>query len=200
MTIPSDYPSTPLVRRHGPAGYSDYASYRPWLRDEFAFRCVFCLRREVWSRVVGEFAIDHFEPIANRPDRATDYENLLYVCGPCNIRKGSQFVADPLASLIAATVEVRTDGTIDVRTRQARRIVRILQLDSPEMTAFRAMWIDVIQLAAAHDPGLYHQLLAFPDDLPDLSSLKPPGGNIRPEGIEQCYLPRRDRGELSATY
>ncbi len=34
------YPTLPHVRRHGPRGYADYPSYRPWLRDEFAFRCV----------------------------------------------------------------------------------------------------------------------------------------------------------------
>lgn len=26
--------STPHERRHGPAGYSDYKSYKPWLRDK----------------------------------------------------------------------------------------------------------------------------------------------------------------------
>jgi hypothetical protein len=36
-----EYPLMPHVRRHGPAGYDDYASYRDWLRDEFTFRCVF---------------------------------------------------------------------------------------------------------------------------------------------------------------
>jgi hypothetical protein len=31
------YPAEPHRRRHGPQGYADAASYRPWLRDEFAF-------------------------------------------------------------------------------------------------------------------------------------------------------------------
>jgi hypothetical protein len=51
---PFDYPAVPLVRSHGPLGYSDYESYRAWLRDEFAFRCVYCLSREQWGRVTGE--------------------------------------------------------------------------------------------------------------------------------------------------
>ena len=44
------YPPSALVRRHGPAGYSDYASFRPWLRDDFSFRRVYCLIRERWGR------------------------------------------------------------------------------------------------------------------------------------------------------
>jgi hypothetical protein len=37
MTAPFTYPATPEGRRRGPGGYADYESYRPWLRDEFAF-------------------------------------------------------------------------------------------------------------------------------------------------------------------
>ncbi len=46
MTDPFAYPPAPHVRRNGPQGYADYQSYRPWLRDEFSFRCVCCLLRE----------------------------------------------------------------------------------------------------------------------------------------------------------
>ena len=47
---------------------------------------------------------------------------------------------------------------------------------------------------------LYRRCLAYPDDLPDLSALRPPGGNARPEGIAQSAFARRERGELSGTY
>ena len=42
------YPVERHVRRHGPLGYSDYQSFKPWLRDEFRFRCCYCLWRETW--------------------------------------------------------------------------------------------------------------------------------------------------------
>jgi hypothetical protein len=200
MTVPFGYPTAPRGRRHGPSGYADYDSYRAWLRDEFLFRCVFCLRRETWSGVLGEFAIDHFEPVVLRPDRATEYDNLLYVCGPCNVRKAGEQVPDPLTTLLADAVIVRPDGTIEARTRAARRIVRGLRLDGPGLTEFRALWIEVIGLAAQNDLDLYGRLLGFPAELPDLRRLRPPGGNTRPEGIEQSYFRRRERGELPATY
>ncbi|MCL4201337.1 MAG: hypothetical protein KJ000_02500 [Pirellulaceae bacterium] len=42
------YASTEQQRRHGPRGYTSYRAYKPWLRDEFAFRCVYCLLRISW--------------------------------------------------------------------------------------------------------------------------------------------------------
>ncbi len=32
MTSPFTYPAVSHVRQHGPRGYADYESYRPWLR------------------------------------------------------------------------------------------------------------------------------------------------------------------------
>jgi hypothetical protein len=49
-----------------------------------------------------------------------------------------------------------------------------------------------------------HQLrqhyLGFPENLPDLSKLKPPGGNERPEGIADSHYERRERGQLPEFY
>ena len=50
---PFAYPALPHIRRHGPQGYNDTESFRPWLRAEFMFRCVFCLVRERWEKRVG---------------------------------------------------------------------------------------------------------------------------------------------------
>ena len=55
MAVGFNYPETPHTRRHGPQGYAGYDSFRPWLRDEFSFCCVYCLVREQWGRVSGEF-------------------------------------------------------------------------------------------------------------------------------------------------
>ena len=59
-----DYPESRSERIHGPAGYATYESFRPWLRDEFTFRCVYCLKRETWGQVTGEFELDHFQPLS----------------------------------------------------------------------------------------------------------------------------------------
>src|SRR5579872_364747 len=64
------HPSQQLARRHGPRGYAVSRSYRPWLRDEFSFRCVYCQIREQWGRLTGEFDLDHFLPQRHNTDRA----------------------------------------------------------------------------------------------------------------------------------
>jgi hypothetical protein len=90
MTPPFIYPNVPHERRHGPRGYTDHESYRPWVRDEFAFRCVYCLNRVGWGSLKGVFALDHFLSIVARPDMGLEYDNLLYTCVACNLSKGSQ--------------------------------------------------------------------------------------------------------------
>ena len=90
-----DYPATRLVRIHGPLGYTGYESYRAWLRDEFAFRCVYCLSREHWGRVSGEYDLDHFVPQKTDPARKAEYDNLGYACRRCNLTKSGESVPDP---------------------------------------------------------------------------------------------------------
>lgn len=200
MTTPFTYPSSPHVRRHGPRGYAAAASYRAWLRDEFSFRCVYCLRRESMGQEFGEFAVDHFLPMKYRPDLETVYTNLLYVCVRCNLRKGEQFVADPLVHLLSEHLTVRDDGIIEPRTRQSRQIVRAMRLNAPALVNYRRMWIEVLRLSRDNNPVLYQHILAFPADLPDLAGLQPPDGNTKPEGVAQSFFCRRERGELPAAY
>ena len=126
MSIPFVYPSGPDVRRHGPQGYADYASYLPWLRDEFSFRCVFCLLREQWGYVRGGFAIDHFLSVAHHPAHVTDYDNLLYACLTCNMAKGARLVPNPLAVLTSprgARGGRRHDSFRQCRSRPTHRAI-----------------------------------------------------------------------------
>ncbi len=194
------YPEHPSIRRHGPSGCAAHSSYRPWLRDEFTFRCVYCLRRERMGQEFGEFAIDHFLPIKHRPESETEYENLLYVCVRCNQQKGDEFVADPQKHLVFGEVSVHADGTLLAQSRKSRQIIRVLRLNSPSIVAFRRLWIEVIELSRVQDISLFKRILGFPDELPDLSVLRPPDGNSRPEGVEASCFSRRQRGELPDTY
>ncbi len=199
MTEPFQYPDTAHVRRHGPQGYADAVSYRPWLRDEFAFRCVYCLKRESWGSVQADFDLDHFLPVSKHSIETLHYEHLLYACASCNSAKWDREIPDPIPSLLSRSVRVRPDGVLEPVTPAASAIVWQLGLNLPRMVTYRAMWIDVIRLAEEHNPKLFRQLMAYPDDLPDLSTLRPPGGNIRPEGITESHFERRKRGELPDT-
>src|SRR6185312_3127966 len=117
-----DYPVGPLERSHGPRGYEGYASYRPWLRDEFAFRCVYCLSREQWGRETGEFDLDHFAPQKARPDLETTYDNLFYSCRRCNATKSAQPVPDP-AALVAGDLRLLPDGSLEGHSTDAKALI-----------------------------------------------------------------------------
>ena len=109
---PFSYPTTPHMRRHGPQGYADYASFRPWLRDEFTFKWAFCLLREQWGRARGTFHLDHFHATVQHPDQRLTYENLLYCCATCNEVKGNRTLPDPCRVLLDGDVEVVEDGVL----------------------------------------------------------------------------------------
>ena len=198
MTPPFLYPAVPHTRRHGPKGYADYSSYRPWLRDEFAFRCVYCLLRERW--ILGGFHIDHFSPVALHPELTTNYDNLLYACASCNAAKSDLELPDPTATLLAGSIRVLEDGTIEASTPEATRIIKLLGLNSPKYREYRLLWIAIVALTRNHNPDLARRVLGFPDDLPDLSMLHPPGGNDRPEGVKTSHFAQKKAGTLPETY
>ena len=193
------YPATRHRRHHGPAGYNDLESFRPWLRVEFVFRCVYCLEREVWSNVVAGFTIDHFIPVSLLPEKQLDYDNLLYACRACNAVKGDQRVPDPLKVLLSDAVVVHEDGHLEGLSRDACRLIDAMQLDRPAYVERRRLIQRVLSSAQAHDSILYRMLLGFPKDLPDLSRLRPPS-NMKPHSVEHSLHARRKRGELVETY
>jgi len=197
---PFRYPETVLQRRHGPRGYAGYESYRAWLRDEFSFRCVYCLVREQWGRVRGTYDLDHYAPVAGDASGKLEYHNLVYACRACNVVKANQAVPDPCQVFVAQRVTVLHDGRILGRSTAAKRLILCLALNSPASFEFRKLWIDVIALARQYDPDLFQRLMSYPNDLPDLARLRPPDGNSRPEGMEESHFARRERGELAEWY
>jgi hypothetical protein len=199
MTSPFVYPPAHR-RRHGPVGYLHHASYRPWLRDEFSFRCVYCLLREQWGVVRGSFHVDHFQPIANRPDLAATYDNLIYACTSCNLAKANEETSDPLSALTRDKVRVSEDGQLHTEDADAAALIEILGLNTEEFVAFRQAWIGIIALTAKNNPSLHRQLIGFPVDLPDLRRLRPPGGNTRPDGTRFSFHAQRKHGRLPEMY
>lgn len=195
-----DYPIDGVQRKHGPQGYSGYASFRAWLRDDFSFRCTYCLIREQWGRVTGEFDLDHFIAQTTSPSEANKYDNLVYSCARCNAMKSAQEVPDPSIVFTANNLVVRVDGILESYSDSAEALIEKLDLNSPEMISWRELWMRIVELARDNDTDLHQRLLGFPQDLPDLSRLRPPGGNSRPDGVKRSYFAQAARGELPPTY
>ncbi len=207
LPTPFAYPATAHVRRHGPQGYKNYGDYKPFLRDEFTFRCVYCLEREVWyPNRDGSFSADHFVPKVIAPDRETDYENLVYACVRCNSYKQAQIaLLDPTKVAFADHFLVREDGHIQALTPEGQDLIDLLDLNHAPALEVRQEALRVLQLKQRYpSDDLVHQLFVsrfgYPSELPDLLRPKPPGGNSRPEGIKTSYAEQRKKGGLLPVY
>lgn len=195
-----EYPDAPHERRHGPTGYTAYESYRSWLRDEFTFRCVYCLHREQWYSRGATFHIEHFVPVAQSDPGECEYSNLLYACATCNeAKKAIPNVPDPCVVAFQDCLRIKEDGKVEALNAHGEMLRRVLRLDSEKNVQHRHRWMKILQALRTADAPLYQELFGFPSDLPDLRRLNPPS-NTKPEGALNCYFVLRERGELPATY
>ncbi len=186
---PFAYSDLPHSRRHGPQGYANLESYRPWVRDDFAFRCVYCLARESWGKGHYGFQLDHLVPQSRSPSRARDYENLCYACATCNeLKSNIDGLADPCEMAYAQCLRVREDGTMLALNDQGTILIKVLRLDNPENTEYRRLIFEILHLAENYDGLAYRRLMGFPENLPNLAAQRPPGGNSRPEGVKQSFF------------
>lgn len=200
---PFQYPARALVRRHGPLGYSDPQRYKPWLRDEFCFRCVYCLCRERWCPDGDDaFSVEHFRPRVSAPGEICDYDNLLYSCCRCNAAKRDLTdLLDPAKVSLAEHLEIAEDGTIHSLSEEGKVLIKVCQLDRANLTAFRRGIYEILRALNDLSDDVRGQILrryfGFPANLPRLSIFRPPNGNFRPQGIETSFYERRRRRELA---
>lgn len=199
-TEPFQYPDHPHCRKHGPSGYSNYADYKDWLRDEFDFRCVYCLRREVWERRRAVWVVEHLIPRKERPDLATDYTNLVLACSTCNSYKSaSGHMPDPCHFAYGKLVTVAADGTITHHSREGLKLIRIAGLNDDDATEWRRKEITITRNLKRHDLKEYRKRMSFPLELPDLKS-RTFKHNSKPDGAKNCRFEQRKAGNLATTY
>jgi hypothetical protein len=195
-----DYPTIAHSRRHGPGGYSSYESYREWLRDEFLFRCVFCLHREQWYNRGGSFHIDHFVPVSVDDKGTCEYDNLLYVCAACNEAKKAVIgLPDPCQVPLAECLRIVESGQVEALNSVGEKLRQTLLLNSKRNVSYRSRLIRILDALSKSDPALYAEMMGFPDDLPDLRKKKA-SSNTRPAGVLNCFFVLRENRLLSATY
>lgn len=198
------YTTIPHDRRHGPRGYADYRAYKPWLRDEFTFRCVYCLTRERWyPSGQEEFSVEHLRPQASAPEARVEYDNLLYACSSCNRNRQSlPLPFNPAEQPLGQHVRVIADGTVEALTSEGRALIRACHLNRPLLLRHRRQLLALLKSLKVRqaDEMILRDILGFPDDLPDLAARHPPGGNSRPAGIRQSCFEQRRRRELPGAY
>jgi hypothetical protein len=209
MTLPApfDYPKAPHQRRHGPRGYASYKDYKPWLRDEFTFRCVYCLERESWyPDRAASFSIDHFEPKILEPEREHDYTNLVYACTRCNsVKQATLTLLEPAVAAFGEHLLVRDDGSIQALTDDGQQLIDLLHLDKKPAVEVREECLLLLRAKREQpDNPTIHELFVrkfgYPTELPDLTSFRPPGGKAKEGSEMHSYHARRSRGELAEVY
>lgn len=192
--FPFQYPLTPLVRKHAPSYEPKWEPYREWLRDDFDFRCIYCLQRERWGKRRAVFAIDHIVPRAEG-GAPCDYGNLAYACASCNSAKSDSAVPHPEQHAYGKCVEVDEEGRIRAKNREGKLLIRALRLDDEENTGFRRVRIQELKSHAENAPELFERLMSFPEDLPDLQSKQPPR-NAKPDSWKQSHLAMNNAGKI----
>ncbi len=202
---PFAYPALPHVRKHGPGGYQNYQEYKDWLRDEFTFRCVYCLERELWyPNRQAAFAVEHVLPRSTHPHLVCEYENLVYACGRCNSFKQDWTTLDPTAVALAEHLQVEPDGSVTARTPQGEEYLYLFHLNDPPAIEVRRATLTILGLKRdfPDDPRvdrLFQQAFGFPEDLPNLDA-KRPKHNRRPEGLLEAYDRQHREGRLPLVY
>lgn len=189
------YPAAPHTTRHGPDGYRSYKTFKAWLRDEFDFRCVYCLFRERWYPVGADaFGVDHVAAQSTAGHRVNEYGNLVYACNRCNSLKQDTPLPDPRDHAFGDLLSVGRDGTIRATEPRGEMMIEVLELDHPETVTWRAAMFALRR----GRPGPI-DYFAFPANLPNLARLKPPTNSL-PAGVADCYFARRRRGTLPRWY
>lgn len=197
-----EYSAGPHTRRHGPEGYTDYHSYRDWLRDEFVFRCVYCLHREQWNGRPGTFHVEHLIPVTVDPHGKCEYANLLYACMTCNAAKQDILgIPDPCQVAYHKCLLAKANGEFEALNEDGEKLRDALRLNSDKNVRYRSRWMRNLATLKTTNPELYQEYMGFPDDLPDLRTPKKRvPWNSKPDGVKNCYYALRERGELPATY
>lgn len=195
---PFVYPQQQHARRHGPC-YANYEQCRDWLRDEFSFRCVYCLQRERWHVLCASFHIDHFIPQKLSAGGGNAYDNLLYLCASCNINKAGKASIDPCVVALGNCVQVERDGTISPLSDDGAFLIKSLRLDHVQYTEYRKLIISAVDHFKETSPALFFEWMRYPTELPDLARLAPPH-NTRPQGVHESCFARKQRGALPDVY
>lgn len=144
-----------IFQRSQPARLSrDYTEYRALLRQDFHYRCAYCLTHEYFVGGEAGCTIDHHRPRRGphaRPDLLAEYTNLYWCCRECNENKGDIWPSPEEYTCGYRFLDpcqpeddhdrhwhVLPDGTLDPLTPTGEYTIERLKLWRPQLQHYRA--------------------------------------------------------------
>ncbi len=166
-----------------------------------------CLERERWDRSGhAAFGVEHVKPkgTAEFEGLICDYGNLVYACNRCNSWKRDVILVDPCSAALAIHLRMDADGTMTGLTPDGERLISTLGLNDarPRQVRQRSMRVLRLYQVKPDDPdirAMYLDFFSYPDEIPDLDSLRPES-NSRQDGLAEAYFRQRTEGRLAETY
>lgn len=150
------YPKTQHRRTLSPRTFSYYSSYKPVLREEFRFQCVYC-RLPDGVKGQDNFGVDHYRPRSLFPELTTTYSNLFYACNACNRRKGdywpssdelraARFIPNPCDCIMFQHLRYRS-ARVEAHSAAGEHTEKRLMLNDDDSVKYREFLLGLIALA-----------------------------------------------------
>lgn len=149
---PFVYPKSRHLRRERPGRFSTHSEYKPFLQREFSRKCVYC-RVPDSMKGYDAFGVDHYRPKSVFGSLVKEYSNLFYACNTCNRLKGdywpprgkgaTHFIPNPCDHEMFKHLRFR-GAAVESRTTAGRVTEELLDLNDPEVAAYRNLIIDII--------------------------------------------------------
>jgi hypothetical protein len=127
-----------------------YASFRPYVREDFRRQCAYCLVGVLLAAGVENFELDLFRPKKAFPQLKEDFYNLYYACHPCNRIKWDSWPPPDLEARGISFVDLCTDefamhfrsladGTWDGLTESGKYTIEMLRLNREHLVEARRL-------------------------------------------------------------
>jgi uncharacterized protein (TIGR02646 family) len=142
-----------FTRRSDIPVLDNFQEYKPYLRQDFHYVCVYCRVHENELGGPRIFTVEHYRPKDHFPYLLTDYTNLLYACAVCNSFKREDWHdGDPLTCekgyldpcqhdydmYFSYTAEHKIEGRISC----ARYMIKRLRLNRRQLIKLRRLRIE----------------------------------------------------------
>ena len=145
------YPTKKHQRTEAPPVYANYQNYKPYLKNEFSGRCVYCRKADSFQDS-GSFHVEHYKPKSMFSDLVNVYSNLFYACASCNRLKSSYWSVEQSKQVLNPCDHVMSQHLVfeselvEKRSSQGGFNIELLRLNNADSVSYRKRDIELTLL------------------------------------------------------